>query len=558
MLAAARRWLWLANRRRLHRRERARALPYADWYARHDSLGPVEMAALQQRLARLPGAPAVTIVLEGAPTSQAAAATRASLQEQMYTHWRLVEPGQADLVADAEWLTWTTAGDCWRPHALLLLVEAALHSAAVQLVYADHDTLQPDGTRSDPVFKPDWNPPLLWSHDYIGTPALWRAAHLRTAFAEENLADSATRGSHARVLRATAGLTPSQVLHVPHVLVHRAADAAAPDANAQAVAAACARANVTVTTQATPYGVHVQVALPDPAPHVSIVVPTRNGLDLLRRCITTTLQITDYPSFDMVIVDNGSDDPACLRYLQTVTQDPRVTVRRDDGPFNYAALNNAAVAACSGSVVVLLNNDIEVVQPGWLREMVSLALLPQTGAVGAKLLYGDGTVQHVGVVLGIGGEAGHVMKRLAAAAPGYLGCAQRLMAVSAVTGACLAVRRDLYLAVGGLDAERFAVAFNDIDFCLRLQARGLRNLFTPHALLLHHESATRGSDAAPAKQQRLRAEQAALQARWGPLLQRDPAYNPNLSLQSDHIDLADPPRVTLTRPWFADAPEATP
>ena len=566
--AAAKRWLWLRNRRRLHQRELARAMPYPTWCERYDTLDAATKTALRARLAGLGQAREITLVMPlNAAQPAALSTTLRSLQQQMYPQWRLVLSGtgdaeamqwaaaaqagdarvvQADAAAvPAEWQALTTAGEVWREHALLLLAEAVALRPDARLVYADHDHIGSDGMRRDPVFKSDWNPELALSHDCVGAPALWRCERARAAL---------SASEHDALLQGSEGLNADAVVHVPHVLLHRPADAPPLDADAQAVARHLARRGISANSELQPFGVRVHFALPAAQPRVSVVIPTRNGLALLRTCVEGVLHKTDYTALEVVIVDNGSDDPACLRYLQHIAQDPRVRVRRDDGPFNYAALNNAAVAECTGDVIALLNNDIEVTGPGWLREMVSLALLPGIGAVGAKLLYGDRSVQHAGVVLGVGGGAGHVLRRLPSNEGGYLGRAQRLQAVSAVTAACLVVRRDLYEAVGGLDAEHFAVAFNDIDFCLRLRKRGLRNLYTPHAVLLHHESVSRGSDRAPAQQQRFAAEQAAFHKRWGKLLQHDPAYNPNLTLHSENAGLADPPRVSLLRPWFDEIP----
>jgi GT2 family glycosyltransferase len=297
-------------------------------------------------------------------------------------------------------------------------------------------------------------------------------------------------------------------------------------------------------------GVRVRFAVPQPAPLVSMVIPTRNGLDLLRPCVDSILRRSTYPAFEIIIVDNGSDDPACLAWMQQAAKDPRISIRRDDRPFNFSALNNAAVADARGEFIALVNNDIEVITPGWLEEMVSLAARPGIGAVGARLWYGDGTLQHGGVITGIGASAGHAHKKLTRGEPGMMGRAQRLQALSAVTAACLVVRREAYEQVGGLDEEAFVVAFNDIDFCLKLRAAGLRNVWTPFAELYHHESVSRGSDRHPSRKQRFERERAALQARWGAALARDPAYNPNLTLSNENFALADPPRVSLHRPWF--------
>jgi O-antigen biosynthesis protein len=584
--AAFKRWLWLLNRRRLHRRELARQINYSTWCAKFDSLDDACRAALQQRLANLPETPQVALQIHLAgSTTQALAATLASLQLQMYGHWRLTLIGNAnntdatlsawanaacavdarvvyvqeaqalrDPTAEAqtspnEWLADLSAGDVWRPHALLLLLEGALQRPSAEMVYADHD--HGDAlNRRDPAFKCDWNAELLWSHHYLGAPVLWRASRIWSS----TIANTITTTSvHAQALRRSRGLTAQQVVHVPHVLVHQAPrdqGRERVDCDAQAVQRHLLLLGHPTTTSVQPWGVRVHFAQTQPEPTVSIIIPTRNGLDLLRTCISTLLQKTAYTHFDITVVDNGSDDPACLAYLKALSQQDRVKVLRDDRPFNYAQLNNAAIEQCQGEFVVLLNNDIEVTNGDWLREMLSLAALPGVGAVGARLLYGDRSVQHAGVILGIGGGAGHVHKRLGELDGGYLGRGLQMQSLSAVTAACLVVRRDHYLAVGGLDEASFAVAFNDIDFCLRLRARGLRNLYTPHAVLLHHESVSRGKDNSSAKRPRFEAERERFVQRWGALLHNDPAYNPNLTLGAESFGLADPPRVTLLKPWF--------
>jgi GT2 family glycosyltransferase len=289
----------------------------------------------------------------------------------------------------------------------------------------------------------------------------------------------------------------------------------------------------------------VRFALPTVHPRVTIIIPTRNQLGMLRRCVSSILERTRYDQYDLVIVDNGSDDPQCLQWLTHIGEQPRVRVRRDDQPFNFSSLNNAAVSEARGEFVALLNNDVEVISPDWLEEMLSLAARPEIGAVGARLLYGDRTLQHGGVILGLQGGAGHVLKRLASADAGPGGRARLLQSYLAVTAACLVVRRALYEQVGGMDEATFAVAFNDVDFCLKLHAAGYRNLWTPYAELFHHESISRGKEAVAARRQRLELERAALRARWPRWIEHDPHYNPNLTLKSDDFALAEPPREPL-------------
>jgi len=298
--------------------------------------------------------------------------------------------------------------------------------------------------------------------------------------------------------------------------------------------------------EATQFGYRTRYALPSSPPLVSLIIPTRNALPLVRQCIESIVLETDYPNYEILLVDNGSDDPEALAYFAALNAQQGITVIRDERAFNYSALNNAAVGMAQGELVALLNNDIEVISPGWLAEMVSIALQPGVGAVGAKLLYPDTTVQHGGVILGVGGIAGHAHKHLARSDPGHGGRAQLAQSFSAVTAACLVVRKALYEQVGGLDEEHLTVAFNDIDFCLRLREAGYRNVWTPEAELFHHESATRGSDFSGPALQRFLGEEQFMRRRWGALLAADPAYNPNLTLAAEDFSYAWPPRT----PWL--------
>ena len=280
---------------------------------------------------------------------------------------------------------------------------------------------------------------------------------------------------------------------------------------------------------------------------MAIIVPTRNARDLVETCIASIRDHTRYGSYEIHLVDNGSDDPGSLELFARLARSGRVQLRRDDRPFNFPALNNAAVRRTDAEVVCLLNNDVEALHPDWLEEMVSVASQPGVGAVGAKLLYPDGRIQHGGVLVGLHGTADHAYAGAPGDAPGY---AQQLLVrreVSAVTAACLVVRRAVYLEVGGLDEETFPVSFNDVDFCLKLRERGYRNVWTPHARLVHHESASRGKALRPEQKARADRELAALRSRWAEALRDDPSLSPNLSLSSKVPRLAWPPRER--RPW---------
>jgi GT2 family glycosyltransferase len=252
---------------------------------------------------------------------------------------------------------------------------------------------------------------------------------------------------------------------------------------------------------------------------------------------------TTYAAYEVLLVDNGSDDPAALTYFAQVAKRHGVRVLRDDRPFNYSALNNMAVELAKGDFVCLLNNDIEVMSPYWLEEMVSIAIQPGVGAVGARLWYPNDTLQHGGVIIGVGGVAGHSHKFLTKGARGHGARADLIQSFSAVTGACLLIKRSTYRQLGGLNETDLKVAFNDVDFCLRVREAGYRNVWTPYANLCHHESATRGVEDTPEKVARFSREVRYMQLRWAAELTHDPAYNPNLSIEHEDFRLAWPPRV---------------
>ena len=298
-----------------------------------------------------------------------------------------------------------------------------------------------------------------------------------------------------------------------------------------------------------PYHIRVRHPLPDPAPRVSLVIPTRNQAHLLARCVEGVLHGTDYDPIELIVMDHDSNEPEAIALLDGLRSDQRVRVLSFTGAFNYSAINNRAVSEMRGDVVVLLNNDVEIIGADWLREMVSHAVRPEVGAVGAKLLYPDGTVQHAGLALGAAGVAHSFQSGAQADEAGYFGQLALQRNVSAVTAACMALRRTVFLQAGGFDEVNLPVAFNDVDLCLRIRALGYQVVWTPYAELIHHESASRGSDDDPVRAARFKREVAYMQRTWGAQLAADPFYNPNFSLARADFNLAFPPR--REKPWKA-------
>ena len=440
-----------------------------------------------------------------------------------------------------------------RPHALLRVAEVVAASPHVLLVYSDEDKIDAEGKRSSPNFKPDWNPDLLHGQNYLShlsamqTRLVQDVGGFREGFEGSQDFDL--------VLRCVERLAPEQIRHVPEVLYHwRAIEGStalergnkdyATQAGVRALSEHFLRMGIEarVETDGLPPTLYrVRWPIPRPTPKVSLIIPTRDKVELLKMCVESLLARTSYANFELVIVDNQSAEPAALAYLQELEGRAQVSVLRYDAPFNYSAINNWAVHRCDGQIIGLVNNDIEVITPDWLDEMVGFAVRPDTGVVGAMLYYPDDTIQHAGVLLGIGGVAGHIYVRKQRGYDGYCGRGLVAQNLSAVTAACMVVRREVFDEVGGLD-EQLAVAFNDIDFCLRIRDRGYRNAWTPFAELYHHESASRGKEDTPEKAVRFNQEVAFMQRRWGRTLIEDPAFNPNLSLQGHDFEMAFPPR----------------
>jgi GT2 family glycosyltransferase len=422
------------------------------------------------------------------------------------------------------------------------------------MIYSDEDKIDVHGERSDPYFKPDWNRDLLLGQNCISHLGVYATSLLREL-------DGFRQGFEGSqdwdlVLRCAERLQDHQIGHVPKVLYHwrsvPGSTAQGVDQKSYAHGAAhkalqehFARRGVASVVQALPdiRGVfRVSYPVPQPAPKVSLIVPTRDRVELLRQCVSSILALTTYPNYEVVIVDNQSCERATFDYFDELSSEPRVRLLRHDLPFNYSRLNNAAVVATDGALIGLINNDIEVITPDWLEEMVGHACRPEVGAVGAMLYYPDNTIQHAGVIIGIHGVAGHPYSRMPRGYGGQMARARLTQTMTAVTAACMVVRREIYQAVGGLD-EQLQIAFNDIDLCLRIKQAGYRNVWTPFAELYHHESASRGYDDTPEKQRRFQGEVDFMLNRWHRQLQQDPCYNPNLCLSSEPFALAFPPRV---------------
>lgn len=438
-----------------------------------------------------------------------------------------------------EYVLFLDHDDALAANALFELCCVINDKPEVKVIYSDEDLISECGERITPHFKSDWNRELLLAHNYITHLCCYDSGLLKSLGGMRVGYEGAQ--DYDLILRASAVVDEGAIYHIPKVLYHwrmvegstalsAGAKSYATEAGLKALKDYLLVNDISAAVDHSDRSNFYKVSywLPETLPTVSIIIPTRDGLEVLQPCIETLCEKTAYERYDIVILDNGSSKQETLEYLRELSKRPNVQVVRDEGEFNYSRINNLAVSHSTGELICLLNNDIEIIDPHWLTEMVAVAVRKEIGCVGAKLLYPDGTIQHAGVILGLGGYAAHSHRGLDNNSAGYFCRAQVRQQLSAVTGACLLVKRSVYDEVGGLD-ESFQVAYNDVDFCLRVQALGYQNIYTPFAALIHHESKTRGEDTCIAKVKRFDQEKALLLTRWSDIINNDPFYNINLT-----------------------------
>ena len=436
----------------------------------------------------------------------------------------------------AEWIVLIRPGYRLHHNALAEVADRLEREPGVDLLYTDEDRIDESGAHHDPLFKPQFSPELLLSRDYLGGLLVVRRETL-----EQSGGMRAGAGWFDLVLRVSE--RARLVRHIPLVLSHagpaRCADHRWPATSRQALEAAVARRGLDATLRrgGRPQTYRVQHAV-DPEAPVTIVVPTRDRVDLLQRCVTSIRNHTRHRAYEILVICNSCEERATFEYLDAASARGELRFVRHDVPFNFSELNNFAVKEQTEAPYLLfLNNDVEVLADGWLTAMLEHAQQERIGAVGARLLYRDGTIQHAGIVLGIMGGAGHAMRGQPLDHPDPLARADVVRNCSAVTAACLLTRRELFLASGGFD-ESFGVAFNDVDLCLRLSGQGYRIVYTPYASLFHAESSSRGRDDSPAAFERYRRELKRMLDRWGDRMLVDPYYNPNLAEWREDFSVA--------------------
>ena len=496
--------------------------PYLRWLFEHEPRAS-DLGRMREFAALLPGAPSIAIVVDDrTPHAKAAIA---SVRSQVYPGATLLLTSACSSERDdwarfnaalaasgADVIAFCEGGHVLAPHAAFEIALAFCAAPGLDAAYGDWDVLEPSGARSDPSFGPDWSPETFLASMYTGPVIFYRR--------DAVLGAGGFRAGYGAALHYDLALrvfeSTNRVAHRPAILVHQlqsqsAAVRSSGDEDRAAKAALERR--------------------------VEVIVPTRDLAPMLERCLRSVFERNAGQEIRVTVIDNGSTEPETAALLATYAErEPaRFRTLRLDRPFNFSSLMNDAVEATDAPYLLFLNNDAQFTSDGAIAAMLEYAARPAIGAVGARLLYPDGSVQHAGVVVGIGGYAGHV----------YRGCdaarAQRLPAIagprnySAVTAACMMLRRDAFLAAGGFDAG-LAIEFNDVDLCLKLAAAGLRNVYLPHVVLRHDESSSRGPTV-PSSSAAMR-DRERFSRRWGSIGYRDPCYNPNLTLVSEDASIA--------------------
>ena len=440
--------------------------------------------------------------------------------------------------ANGEYLAFMDNDDELTPDALYEMVKA-INETDADLIYSDEDFIDLDGNYIEPHFKPDFSPDLLLSHNYITHFVVIRKELLDAV----GLLDSRYDGAqdHELLLRLTE--KADQIYHIQKVLYHwrRSETSTSFSSDAKPGALISARMalqntldrrgiDAEVVDEKEPFFFRVKRRIKD-TPLVSIVIPFRDKPELLRTCINSILDHSTWENFEIIAVSNNSRSSETFSLIhQLEEKSPHFHCIEFNEEFNFSRVVNYGVSQSRGEYLIILNNDIEVISWDWIEAMLEHAQRDEVGAVGAKLLYPNNSIQHAGIIIGLGVYAGHSHKLCPINAPGYFNRLHTIHNVSAVTGACLMISRSKFDAIKGFDETNFKIAYNDVDFCLRLREQGLLNVFTPYAELYHHESISRGYEDTEEKQQRFSGEKERLKSRHAVILEQgDPYYNPNLT-----------------------------
>jgi glycosyltransferase involved in cell wall biosynthesis len=572
-----------------------RVSSYGRWVKRYDRLSDSDRNAIVAEIRRWSQPPLISVVMPVYDTPERyLKEALASVVAQLYSNWELCIADDASTarhvkavlaayatndsrikvvlrptnggiseatnsavdVATGEYIAFLDHDDVLPEHALYMVAYEITRDPELDLIYSDEDKISGHGRRYDPHFKSDWNSDLFLGQNMISHLGVYRTSLVREVGRLRSEFDGSQ--DYDLALRIVERIEPQRIRHIPHILYHwRAAPGSAArsasekphalEAARKAVADHLRRSAIPANVAIVPGSPFLQISYElDCEPLVSVIIPTKDRKDLLSRCVSGVLERTRYENLELLIIDNRSEMSETRAYLAEIAANPRVRVLRYDHPFNFSLINNWAASQAAGEVLLFLNNDTEVIGPDWLRHLVANACRAEVGAVGAKLIYPSGRVQHAGVILGMGGVAGHFHLGCQRHDPGYFGRAALQQNLSAVTAACVAIRRSVFDEIDGFNGN-LRVALNDVDFCLRIRQRGYLIVWTPLAELYHHERASRGSDLVSARHREFSQEVAYMRAKWGWTLDHDPYFSPNLSLRHASTTLAFPPAIA--KPW---------
>jgi O-antigen biosynthesis protein len=564
---------------------------YYNWINKYDKKTVEEINNLRNAVESLPRKPVISVVMPTYNAKQSwLKAAIESVRKQVYPYWELCiaddastdaacirllknyqeldnrikvvfrkENGHISLasnsaiaISSGEWIALMDHDDLIPEDALFTVAKTINSHPDAKLIYSDEDKIDDKGRRFDPYFKCDWNYHLFLSQNMISHLGVYHAATLKKTGGFR----AGFEGSqdYDLALRFIEQINPEQIIHIPQVLYYWRAHAESTAENIKrkpyaqlaaqkAISEHLERKKISASVEISSTSMYrIKYNLPDELPLVSIIIPTRNNKYYLKKCISSITKKTNYPNYELIVVNNNSDDPGTLKYLSSLQENKKVTVLDDNRTFNFSTINNRASEHARGNLICFLNDDTEVINPDWLHEMVRLILQPEIAVVGAKLWYGDKTIQHAGVILGMGGIASHSHKCMSEFDVGYFGRVNIIQEFSAVTAACMLIEKDIFVRAGKFDEVNLAINYNDIDLCLKVKKLGYKIVWTPYAELYHHESKSRGQDNDPEKKKRFESEIAFMQKKWGELLNNDPAYSPNLTLDAENFGLAFPPR----------------
>ena len=566
---------------------------YERWISRYDSLNRTARQSLEADIARLAAGPIISIImLISGDDALAVDETIYSVQRQLYPHWKLClavdrsvsEPLSKSLramaqqdgrirtidvkdlsdwadranaalkLASGDFVALVDPGDALSEHALYWVAKELAIDPDADLIFSDEDKIDRLANHSDPWFKADWNPALMLSCNAFGRLGIFRRSMLERVggFRPE----FAGAEEHELVLRCARASQIGRIRHIARVLYHRSADAGSRSAavddfetGRRAIAEHLALQNIGAEVYHRRAGYEIVYATPVPHPRVSIVIATTGRPDLLEPCLKSLYELTSYDNWEVILLmdERVRQSPELGAYLKDIGKRPNLRVveyaRR---PFNYSWVNNFGAAQASGDILCFLNDDTEVISIDWLDQLVARVSLPKVAAAGPKLYYPNGTIQHAGVILGLGvsGVAGHACHGLPRGSLGYFGRPYLERDVSGITAACMAIRAEVFRMIGGFD-EAMPLAYNDVDLCLRLRAAGWRIIWTPVAELMHRGSASLGRHDIGAHAEQYARDVALMRQRWHSILDADPFYSCNLSLEREY-KLAFPPRIPVS------------